>query len=61
MGVDRIAVACGGLVLLSSVVQTLVEHGDNPRFLVPLQMVVFYVVLRAIWKWRGGARREVSA
>jgi hypothetical protein len=61
MGVDRIAVACAGLVLLSSVVQTLVEHGDNPRFLVPLQMVVFYAVLRVFWEWRSGARREVSA
>lgn len=61
MGVDRIAVACAGLVLFSSVVQTLVEHGDNPRFLVPLQMMVFYAVLRALWEWRGGARREVSA
>jgi hypothetical protein len=61
MGVDRIAVACSGLVLLSSVGQTLVEHGDNPRFLVPLQMVVFFVVLRALWEWRKSARREVSA
>ena len=52
LGVDRIALVCGGLVLLSSAVQTLVEHGDNPRFLVPLQMVVFYVVLRSLWVWR---------
>lgn len=60
IGVDAIALACGGLVLISSVAQTLVEHGDNPRFLVPLQMVVFTVVLRAIVSWRAG-RPEVRA
>ncbi len=32
------------LVLISSVIQTLVDHGDNPRFLVPLQMVVVLVM-----------------
>jgi hypothetical protein len=30
---------------LTSVVQTLLDHGDNPRFLVPMQsLVVFWVV-----------------
>jgi len=47
--VDRYIIATGGFVLLMSVVQTLADHGDNPRFLVPLQMLVFYVVLRAGW------------
>jgi hypothetical protein len=56
--VDSIVVACGGLVLLSSVAQSLVEHGDNPRFLVPLQMIVFYVVVRAAHSWRA-VRSEV--
>jgi hypothetical protein len=60
LGVDSIAVACGGLVLLSSLAQSLVEHGDNPRFLVPLQMVVFYVVMRAARSLRA-ARLEVRA
>lgn len=40
------------LVLFSSILQTLVDHGDNPRFLVPLQMVVIVSVLWAIWRFR---------
>ncbi len=32
------------MVLGISVVQTLLDHGDNPRFLVPLQMTVILVV-----------------
>lgn len=51
LGIDRYAVVTAGLVWLTSVVQTLVDHGDNPRFLVPLQMVVIYVVVRAAWFW----------
>jgi len=47
LGFGRLALAAGGLVWLISVVQTLVDHGDNPRFLVPLQMIVFYVVFYA--------------
>jgi hypothetical protein len=41
------------LVMISSIVQTLVDHGDNPRFLVPLQMVVFVIVF-----WAGARRTE---
>ncbi len=48
LGIDRHAVMVGGAVLFTSIVQTLVDHGDNPRFLVPLQMAVMYVVLRAV-------------
>ena len=33
------------MVLGISIVQTLLDHGDNPRFLVPLQMVVVMVVV----------------
>ena len=33
------------MVWLISVVQTLLDHGDNPRFLLPLQMVVFFVII----------------
>jgi hypothetical protein len=58
LGVDSIAVACGGLVLVSSLAQSFVEHGDNPRFLVPLQMIVFSVVIRAARSWRA-VRSEV--
>lgn len=35
-------------VWLISIVQTLLDHGDNPRFLVPMQMMVFFVVMVAI-------------
>jgi hypothetical protein len=35
-------------VLVVSVVQTLLDHGDNPRFLVPLQMVVVVVVVLTV-------------
>ncbi|MBN1264774.1 MAG: hypothetical protein JXA25_04725 [Anaerolineales bacterium] len=43
---DLPLLASGGLVWLISIVQTLADHGDNPRFLMPLQMLVFFVVLR---------------
>jgi hypothetical protein len=49
MGVDRHWLVAAGLAWLTSVAQTLLDHGDNPRFLVPLQMVVIYVVACSIW------------
>lgn len=56
--VDRYSVFAGGLVLWTSVLQTLLDHGDNPRFLVPLQMMVVYVVLRSVFfarmRWKRG-------
>ena len=42
-----------GLVWLASIVQTLADHGDNPRFLIPLQMFVFYMVASWMWQWKG--------
>jgi hypothetical protein len=48
---DWIFAATAGLVWLTSIVQTLVDHGDNPRFLVPLQMLIFFVVMRAGIHW----------
>ena len=33
------------MLWLMSIVQTLLDHGDNPRFLVPMQMVVIFVVV----------------
>lgn len=47
VGLSLSLVSSGGLVLLISLVQTLADHGDNPRFLMPLQMLVFFVVLQA--------------
>jgi hypothetical protein len=44
-------IAVGGIVWLTSVVQTLADHGDNPRFLVPLQMVVILFVVWAVREW----------
>jgi hypothetical protein len=54
LGLDGFNVALGGTIWTASVVQTLADHGDNPRFLVPLQAVVMLAVLRAIWSWRRG-------
>jgi hypothetical protein len=39
-----------GTVWASSVVQTLADHGDNPRFLVPLQSFVVLWVFWIIWQ-----------
>jgi peptidoglycan/LPS O-acetylase OafA/YrhL len=50
------------MVLVVSVVQTLLDHGDNPRFLVPLQMVVVMVVVLSIEAdWSGRSARGGSA
>lgn len=54
LGVDSYAVMVGGGVLFVSLVQTLVDHGDNPRFLVPMQMAVIYVVIRQLAHWFAG-------
>ena len=54
IGLDWIFAATAGLIWLTSLVQTLVDHGDNPRFLVPLQMIVFFVVMRAGFNWNQG-------
>jgi len=45
-----------GSVWLASVVQTLLDHGDNPRFLIPLQTwVVFWVMWVAYYGWQNRA------
>ncbi len=54
LGVDGYALMVGGGVLFVSLVQTLVDHGDNPRFLVPMQMAVIYVVIRQLAHWFAG-------
>ena len=53
-GIDRWLVLMAGTVWASSIVQTLVDHGDNPRFLVPLQMFAVIAVLIVV-------RRELAA
>jgi hypothetical protein len=51
-GFDTVLLVTMGMVWLFSVIQTLVDHGDNPRFLVPLQMLVVYSVARLLLRWR---------
>lgn len=51
LGVDSHMLAAAGTVWVVSVLQTLFEHGDNPRFLVPTQMLVIYVVARMAYAW----------
>ena len=52
LGINRHIIAVAGMVWLTSVIQTLGEHGDNPRFLVPIQMAVIYLIVVAVWSWR---------
>lgn len=42
---DRAWVAAWGFIWFTSFVQTIADHGDNPRFLIPLQAIVFYSVV----------------
>lgn len=51
---NRFLLFLGGLIWLSSIAQTLPDHGDNPRFLVPLQSWVVFCVL-----WLILAGREI--
>ena len=46
--IDAMLLASFGMVWLFSILQTLLDHGDNPRFLVPLQMVVFFAIVHAL-------------
>jgi len=46
---NRFMVFIAGNIWLASIVQTLVDHGDNPRFLVPLQSFVVLWVAWFIW------------
>jgi hypothetical protein len=62
LGVDRHMLAAAGTVWVVSILQTLFEHGDNPRFLVPTQMLVIYVVARMAYAWsRRTTDKEVLA
>ncbi len=46
-----------GTIWIASIVQTLLDHGDNPRFLVPLQSLVIIWLLGVAVKW---ANRQMS-
>ncbi len=41
-----------GTIWIASILQTLLDHGDNPRFLVPLQSLVVLWVLWIGWNWK---------
>jgi hypothetical protein len=41
---NRLWLAPWGFIWFTSVLQTFADHGDNPRFLIPLQAIVFLVV-----------------
>lgn len=47
-------------IWLGSVVQTLLDHGDNPRFLVPLQSLVVLWVVWVAWKTAGRVRQTAG-
>ena len=40
-----------GTIWIASILQTLLDHGDNPRFLVPLQSLVVLWVLWTSWQF----------
>jgi hypothetical protein len=50
--IDPMHILVGGLIGWTSIIQSLFEHGDNPRFLVPLQMIVIYLVVRSLFNVR---------
>ncbi|HSR46397.1 MAG TPA: hypothetical protein VLL77_00275 [Anaerolineales bacterium] len=43
---DQTWLAPWGFIWATSILQTIADHGDNPRFLIPLQPVLFFVVGR---------------
>ena len=54
LNIDLFTISIIGGVWLISIFQTIFEHGDNPRFLVPQQMMVIYVAVRSLWFLIGG-------
>lgn len=60
LGVDRALMLTGGWVWLFSALQSLPGDSDNPRFLVPLQMLVIFAVVRSL-AWAGRGRDMESA
>jgi hypothetical protein len=50
--IDHMLILVGGFIGWASIIQSLFEHGDNPRFLVPMQMLVVYVVVRSAYAVR---------
>jgi hypothetical protein len=61
LGRDALLLAAAGSVWMISIVQTLLDHGDNPRFLVPMQMMVCFAVVVAIARALPLVRRDVPS
>ncbi|HOE70122.1 MAG TPA: hypothetical protein PLE10_08875 [Brevefilum sp.] len=63
-GITTFHVLLAGSVWASSVASSLIDHGDNPRFLVPLQTAVVYLVLWAVYRswlvWWLSKRRKAQ-
>jgi hypothetical protein len=58
---NRPLLLASGWVWLASVAQTIPDHGDNPRFLVPLQMLVFFCLGLALTEWLSARLRPQAA
>ena len=54
----KFILASTAVIWFSSILQSLVDHGDNPRFLVPLQLLLIVVVMWAIWKLANAESRS---
>jgi hypothetical protein len=50
ISLDALMAMAASMIWISSIVQTLADHGDNPRFLVPLQAPLFMLVALAAWR-----------
>lgn len=46
----RLMVMMAGIIWISSIAQTLLVQGDNQRYLVPMQMMIFIMALSIAWQ-----------
>jgi hypothetical protein len=58
LGFNIYALGVGGMIWATSFLQTLTEHGDNHRFLVPLQTLAILLVINAGWSYFRIRRRQ---
>ena len=58
LNIDYAMMAAFGMIWVTSIIQTLVDHGDNARFLIPLQMTMTYLLFRVIFSWRQSKRNK---
>jgi hypothetical protein len=60
LGTNSYTLAIGGTILATSILQSLTEHGDNHRFLVPLEMLVIALVIHAGVTYLRSVRRSAG-